>query len=277
MGLLEKAPRRPDFHSIDNSIILGDPLGLIRRPSLMEWVLDGQRLCNQLQARYFRVMPVLDKQRPPMFVDYLKFTLHTLLSLGATICVVFTADQHFLSAHFGVDNGCTIQGAFSLESDRAWSEGDAYFGVREQTDHLDLYKTFQKPEWLRSNKAWLLKYGRNSFTMGVQRKENIREKYGELLGELQNGRCAISGQKLNVTGLHVDHIFPASRGGNNTLINLQAVSPRDNLEKSNHGGEANRRILSDYDLEQAGLDTHHPYTDLTARDTSVNPFGYLLL
>jgi hypothetical protein len=277
MSLLESLPRRPDFHSIDNSIIMGDPLGLIRRASLMEWVIDGQRLCNQLKARYFRVIPVLDEQRAPKVLDYLKFTLHTLLSLGASICVIFTTDHRFLSAHYGVDNACTIQGGFSLTSDRAWIAGDSYFSVVEQTDHLDLYKRFNSPDWLHSNRAWLLKYGRNSFTMGVERKEKLREKYGDFLAELQNGTCAISRQRLNITGLHVDHIFPTSRGGNNTLINLQAVSPIHNLEKSNRGGEASRRILSDHDLEEAGLDTHHPYTELTSRVTSVNPFGYLLL
>lgn len=50
------------------------------------------------------------------------------------------------------------------------------------------------------------------------------------LHERQKGRCAICGSRLG--GLyHRDHIQPVSRGGDNTIKNIQLTCPRCNLKK----------------------------------------------
>ncbi len=47
------------------------------------------------------------------------------------------------------------------------------------------------------------------------------------------GRCALCGATKDQTTLHVDHIFPRSRGGKNTLDNLQVLCADCNEAKSN--------------------------------------------
>jgi diadenosine tetraphosphate (Ap4A) HIT family hydrolase len=47
------------------------------------------------------------------------------------------------------------------------------------------------------------------------------------------GRCALCGATKDQHPLHVDHIVPRSRGGKNTLENLQVLCSRCNLAKGN--------------------------------------------
>lgn len=47
----------------------------------------------------------------------------------------------------------------------------------------------------------------------------------------QGGRCALCGQPLDPTGVHVDHIVPRKHGGTNNEQNLQLVCSRCNLLK----------------------------------------------
>lgn len=47
------------------------------------------------------------------------------------------------------------------------------------------------------------------------------------------GRCALCGATKDETTLHVDHIVPRSRGGKNTLDNLQVLCAACNQAKSN--------------------------------------------
>jgi len=47
----------------------------------------------------------------------------------------------------------------------------------------------------------------------------------------QNGLCACCLADLRVTGHHIDHIAPLSRGGTNTEDNVQLLTPKCNLSK----------------------------------------------
>jgi 5-methylcytosine-specific restriction endonuclease McrA len=47
----------------------------------------------------------------------------------------------------------------------------------------------------------------------------------------QQGRCAISGAYLVVTGYHIDHKVSLKNGGMNTIENLQLLAPKVNLRK----------------------------------------------
>lgn len=49
----------------------------------------------------------------------------------------------------------------------------------------------------------------------------------------QNYKCAISWQDLNITWYHVDHIIPLSKGWSHILSNIQLLTPKINLQKSN--------------------------------------------
>jgi len=63
------------------------------------------------------------------------------------------------------------------------------------------------------------------------KKEKITIEFIDGLLKRQNHKCAISGQDLNATGYHIDHIRPISKGGTHTKENLQLLSPKVNLEK----------------------------------------------
>jgi 5-methylcytosine-specific restriction endonuclease McrA len=46
-------------------------------------------------------------------------------------------------------------------------------------------------------------------------------------------RCALCGADLRVTGYHVDHILPFSRGGQSKQENVQPLCPPCNMRKGN--------------------------------------------
>lgn len=50
----------------------------------------------------------------------------------------------------------------------------------------------------------------------------------------QRHRCATCGADLRLTGHHIDHVVPFSRGGTTRRENLQALCPACNLRKGNH-------------------------------------------
>lgn len=49
----------------------------------------------------------------------------------------------------------------------------------------------------------------------------------------QNGRCKYCNADLEVTGKHLDHVIPLSRGGSNWPTNLQYLCPHCNCSKKN--------------------------------------------
>ena len=59
-------------------------------------------------------------------------------------------------------------------------------------------------------------------------------QYGEVLRLLWNvpHRCAKCGEEPPEVCLHIDHIFPASKGGSSKFENLQFLCAKHNLQKS---------------------------------------------
>jgi 5-methylcytosine-specific restriction endonuclease McrA len=75
-------------------------------------------------------------------------------------------------------------------------------------------------------------YGRVKLASGAHSRQPISS--GDLLRLLWNAphRCARCGRRPPDVVLHVDHRYPASRGGSSTFDNLQLLCAEDNLRKS---------------------------------------------
>ena len=61
-------------------------------------------------------------------------------------------------------------------------------------------------------------------------RRNLR-CYARLLWATQGGRCAGCGWAFYPSEMHVDHIFPRSRGGGDGIENLQMICRRCNRSK----------------------------------------------
>ena len=97
-----------------------------------------------------------------------------------------------------------------LEKMRAWKAANPEYG-RAWCE--------ANPEALRNKKA------KRNAVPGV-----ITPGWIPRLLELQRWTCVVCNKDLRY-GYHIDHIYPISKGGENTDYNLQALCPRCNLEK----------------------------------------------
>lgn len=146
---------------------------------------------------------------------------------------------------------------------------DYYAANREQysknkrkwrEDNWDKVITYNR-EWKRANPDKVAEYGRNYRecspekvaeskqkwananrerikTLTHNRRAKIKGNGGKLspnivqtLMTLQKGKCACCGKSLK-QGYHLDHIMPIALGGKNTDDNVQLLTPKCNLRKS---------------------------------------------
>lgn len=90
-----------------------------------------------------------------------------------------------------------------------------------------------------------------------------RARVRRLVYERCGGKCAICGEPLAFDGMHVDHIIPLSRGGEDAEHNLQAAHPRCNRSKADKGDApfvypakpvcSDGRMVLSYFAERVGL------------------------
>lgn len=72
------------------------------------------------------------------------------------------------------------------------------------------------------------------------------------------GRCALCGATKNDRPLQVDHIIPRSRGGRNTLDNLQVLCDECNRAKSNRDDTDFREVAASEDTPEYGCPFCNP-------------------
>lgn len=65
-----------------------------------------------------------------------------------------------------------------------------------------------------------------------KRAHGLRAKVGMVLYAKQDGKCAISGKRINYLAGDIDHIVPLNRGGSNDLGNLQFISTVEHRKKT---------------------------------------------
>ncbi|WP_347026449.1 HNH endonuclease [Bacteroides ovatus] len=67
----------------------------------------------------------------------------------------------------------------------------------------------------------------------IKKREPIPQDIQDAVWRRDNGRCVKCGSQEN---LEFDHIIPFSKGGSNSIRNLQLLCEKCNREKSNHIG-----------------------------------------
>ena len=60
----------------------------------------------------------------------------------------------------------------------------------------------------------------------------VRKAYRRHVFNKQNGKCSMCGQKLSYLKFTIDHIVPVSKGGKNTLENMEAMCDTCNRMKA---------------------------------------------
>ena len=64
------------------------------------------------------------------------------------------------------------------------------------------------------------------------RRENVRKRYGAILYTRQDGKCAVSGERIDYIAGDIDHKTPLSQGGSNDIKNLQFISTAEHRKKT---------------------------------------------
>ena len=79
----------------------------------------------------------------------------------------------------------------------------------------------------------------------ASRKSTKPRRHWAQLWEAQSGHCALCDQVMprEAASVHVDHIVPKSKDGDDNISNLQATHPRCNLIKRDQDNDAARRLL----------------------------------
>lgn len=230
----EFRPRKlPHTFFADASLLRGKPLRILT-PDLYRWHFDTSKINEHyLRKKSIRVIkrlvPLPSHRQIPEAIDFIKYSLHFQMALGTEVWVVFTDDPGFLDANVESENISVVRGhsvaisktLYELDAEPEVSTTNRLSRVGEM---YDAFRTLGKrydviPLW----------YDSNSFSS--RRVSGIKKRFGDFLYALQSGTCAISGDPLLPGTWHVDHIYPLDAGGNNSLINLQAVRGKPNLEK----------------------------------------------
>jgi hypothetical protein len=140
--------------------------------------------------------------------------------------------------------------------------------LKRKTENInDLFVHFKD---LRGSPAsFKLKYNQSTFS--CRNISNLKKKYGQFLYFIQNGKCAITGELLDTTEWDVDHIWPRSQGGNNSLINLRATTRKSNLDKLDRIIDSQYCLTSEEILKHQLLSIWH--RTLSDRKLTGHPIG----
>lgn len=120
---------------------------------------------------------------------------------------------------------------------------------RKESCHKYYEKTREDPERSKIRSRCSKRWGKTERGKLMRRiNENKRRKFVketddgtinyESIQELlikQNFKSAISGESIK-QGFHIDHIIPLCEGGKNTILNIQLLTPKENLRKGRKNG-----------------------------------------
>lgn len=96
---------------------------------------------------------------------------------------------------------------------------------------------------------WMMKCITAFFNKDSKRKTFSIEEKQKILN-IQNNKCAICGNTINISTFHMDHIIPWDYVGDRLENNIQGLCSKCNLEKSNHIAIAVSNIILNMEAQK---------------------------
>lgn len=237
----------------DRSFLTGDFLNIIE-PEMLLWHLNMARMNDLFRPTHRRciirrILPILIREYTSEEIEQIKFSLHFQLLLGMEVILVLIDKREYLHDLLDSDNLVVVRKMKVIDSDRAYDE-DAPIRlaiVQKRPIVDDIYRELSL--LTEQETSMQLRYSRYSLTSA---RIDLQRQYGDLLFYLQSGRCAITGDPLTAGQWDIDHIYPVSHGGNNSLINLRGTTHAANIAKRDSVTE-DRYCFSPQQLQKYGL------------------------
>ena len=264
-----------DFFSTDKSFLMNNFTSLIKGGSLINWALPISNLTKELGIKFFKVLPIFEREYTKIEIDIIKLSLHTLISLNQTILLQFTKNDKILEENYSSSNLFISRKSLSIESSNPYLEKGIIKYTTSEKDRFEIFADPLNPKLQLQNSIYKLSLKTNYYNTSNSKdvRSNINKYYSEFLFRLQSGKCAISNSSCKISEMEVDHIVPCSKGGTNTIINLQLIDKKLNKEKNNKFSPADTYILEQSTLEELGLYEYIDYIKLAKRDLTHNPFN----
>lgn len=118
----------------------------------------------------------------------------------------------------------------ALDSQAKWRAKNPEYS-REWEKRNKEKRAAQKKKWKAENTDKSNIHSHNRRAKVARDANKLSVDLAERLLILQKGRCACCRCKLVKTGFHLDHIYPISRGGENSDVNIKLLCPTCNLRK----------------------------------------------
>lgn len=257
----------------DRSFLTGAFLNIIQ-PEMLLWHFNMASMNDlfrpgQRRGIIRRILPILTREYSTEEIAKIKFSIHFQLVLGLEVILVLTDKSEYLHEQLGSDNLVVVRKMKLIDSDRAYDE---YAPIRlaivqKRPIVDDIYGELRLLTDLETSIH--LRYGRYTLTSA---RINLHRQYGDLLFYLQNGKCAITGDPLIAGQWHIDHIYPVSHGGNNSLINLRGTTKASNISKRDEVSE-DRYCFSLEQFQKYGINAEF-YRLLADRKLENLPLGF---
>lgn len=275
---------RTRIYSMGASFLEGEFWKLITPDNLFAWIRPSAEECVARHMIYERRIPMLDKKYTEFERAAIKYALHGVLSLGNRVLILVVPNRKFIRTMFGYGNIMFISGK-NLEV----FLGSVGYGDSKNVQHRESPKDVNNLSWLtddskiaRSHETFQFEYDKSSFKTGPGRTPQLKRKYGDFLWFLQGGRCELCGDALDGRA-QVDHVYPVSRSGVSTIINLELLHGSCNrlkLDKLVRNGidvESRREIFTKVDLNlKLHVPPRNPWLMLADRRNGEPPFFPIL-
>jgi len=219
-----------DTYFTDNSFLYEDYTAILR-PELTQWQLfsanENTRHAPSGKQAIKRILPIIRQTYSADQIEVIKFCVHFQLCLGMELVVVFTDDRNLLIDSTGTDNLVIVRHHMTVGCSHFYWDDNEGLTVQAGTSHVEELYEFCRDHHESADSIKL------RYNLDVLSDENLdlTARYGALLYELQDRKCAVTGVSLDHHPWRVERILEKEDGGNNSLVNVAAVSSDRNIRR----------------------------------------------